>query len=54
MKAVYEAPEATLIAFAATTAVAADWDWSRTVEGFSSDSDIDADFGNNPEGDFWN
>lgn len=58
MKELYEAPEAKLIAFAATMPIAAtaDWDWSQNVEGGNGgSSDIDADFGGqNPEGSFWN
>ena len=52
MKELYETPEAKLIGFAPMKAIAADWDWSSKLTGGSTDSDIDADWGDNPEGSF--
>ena len=52
VKELYETPEAKLIGFAPMKAIAAGWDWSKSVTGGSTDSDIDADWGDNPEGSF--
>lgn len=54
MKELYETPEAKIIGFAPFKAIAASWDWSKDVVGGSTDSDIDADWGENPEGSFKN
>ena len=53
MKELYEAPEAKLIVFAPMKDIAnADWDWSKSVKGSAGSSEIDADWGDNPEGSF--
>ena len=52
VKELYETPEAKLIGFAPLNAIAADWDWSKSVKGAAGSSEIDADWGENPEGNF--
>lgn len=55
MKEIYEEPKLQIIGFLPKEKLAAeDWDWAASLEDDSGNtgSEVDVEFGNNPEGNF--